>query len=238
FWSLAIEEHFYLFWPLAVFVCKPKRLVVVSVILFVISKLLALSFSLFDLNWVTIYTFTFTRMDALLAGGFIAIVSRRNKAILEKNVTWLLVVVSLLMVAFYTYIFIGNRYQFTLSLIMVTAINSSYSLILLFNTLLCTCILILSLSRNVISEFLKHKILKFFGRISYGLYMIHFPVFMIFNERLIVFFQPYVKSLFLSEVISSLICASAAIIIANISYRYFESRFINLKERFPATSKL
>src|SRR6516164_1156378 len=57
FWSLALEEHFYLFWPLVVFVLarRPRVLVAVSLATALCAMLARLTGSLMGLSWWTTY---------------------------------------------------------------------------------------------------------------------------------------------------------------------------------------
>jgi len=70
FWSLAIEEHFYLFWPLVVFVLarRPRVLVAVSLATALCAMLARLTGSLMGLSWWTTYTLTPFRLDGLALG--------------------------------------------------------------------------------------------------------------------------------------------------------------------------
>src|SRR6185437_3961445 len=79
FWSLAIEEHFYLFWPLVVFALarRPRALIAVSLTLAFGAMLARLTGSLMGLSWWTTYTLTPFRLDGLALGGFIAVMARQ-----------------------------------------------------------------------------------------------------------------------------------------------------------------
>jgi peptidoglycan/LPS O-acetylase OafA/YrhL len=72
--------------------------------------------------------------------------------------------------------------------------------------------------------------LRFFGRISYGLYIIHWPLYLILQpvltEQLAKF---YSGAQF--EWIISLAATLMAVLLSWLSFRYFESRFLALKNR-------
>lgn len=71
FWSLAVEEQFYLFWPVIVFLLDRKWLVRVLLGLVGVSLVAQVSLRLAHLS--TFY-FTLTRMDGLAMGALLAIV--------------------------------------------------------------------------------------------------------------------------------------------------------------------
>ena len=75
FWSLAIEEHFYFFWPLVVFVLarRPRALIAVSLATALCAMLARLTGSLMGLSWWTTYTLTPFRLDGLALGAFLAV---------------------------------------------------------------------------------------------------------------------------------------------------------------------
>jgi peptidoglycan/LPS O-acetylase OafA/YrhL len=77
FWSLAIEEHFYLVWPLAVYMLDRKQGVIASLICMgvgFVSKIAVLL--LLPATVVPAEVFTLCRLDALGAGAFLALTFR------------------------------------------------------------------------------------------------------------------------------------------------------------------
>jgi len=75
--------------------------------------------------------------------------------------------------------------------------------------------------------------LKFFGTISYGFYVFHWPVYLMMQPGLSNFF---LKTLNLSDEVSklatSLLATVIAILISTISYYTFEINFLRLKQKF------
>lgn len=76
FWSLAVEEHFYLVWPLVVLVANRKCLLRIAAGLIVVAAGLRLTFLACDAPWELLYKTTFLRMDALAAGAWVAVAVR------------------------------------------------------------------------------------------------------------------------------------------------------------------
>ena len=72
FWSLAIEEQFYLLWPLTVLAVPPKYLSRVCGSLYLLACLSKLAFYLSGASWLTLYVCTPCHMEGLLAGCWIA----------------------------------------------------------------------------------------------------------------------------------------------------------------------
>jgi len=81
-WSLAIEEQFYLLWPLVVWGLGRRRLVPVCVGIVVAALVLRVALLLNGPpNPIFIYTFTPCRLDELAAGAFLAAVATDDRAI-------------------------------------------------------------------------------------------------------------------------------------------------------------
>src|SRR5205085_4374804 len=71
FWSLCVEEHFYLFWPAVVYLAG-RRVPQVCVALIVGTAVLRGVLYVAGLKPLALYCMTITRMDALALGGLIA----------------------------------------------------------------------------------------------------------------------------------------------------------------------
>lgn len=76
FWSLCVEEHFYLVWPLVIFSCSRTTAIRVCVIAFLASAGGRVLWMLAGGNSAAAEVFTLFRLDALCAGAWIALVAR------------------------------------------------------------------------------------------------------------------------------------------------------------------
>ncbi|MBL8888590.1 MAG: acyltransferase [Planctomycetaceae bacterium] len=76
FWSLAVEEQYYLVWPVIVFFLPSKTLLRFSLTALLILTSLRIGFSIAEFGSVAEKVFTLFRLDGLLLGSMAAIVTR------------------------------------------------------------------------------------------------------------------------------------------------------------------
>lgn len=76
FWSLAVEEQFYVVWPLVVFLLSGRALIGLCVTIIVTAPLARWILHTFAMPVLASYEFTFARWDALAFGAVLAIVLR------------------------------------------------------------------------------------------------------------------------------------------------------------------
>jgi peptidoglycan/LPS O-acetylase OafA/YrhL len=76
FWSLAVEEHFYLFWPLVVRFLSRVAIMRVSLILALAALALRISLTAAGFNELTTFALTPCRLDALSVGAWFALAMR------------------------------------------------------------------------------------------------------------------------------------------------------------------
>jgi peptidoglycan/LPS O-acetylase OafA/YrhL len=86
---------------------------------------------------------------------------------------------------------------------------------------------------KMIQLLLNNRPLKFFGKISYGLYVYHWPVYVLLfdytRNRII---RSHIVSEQIAELSSGIMVTVVAILLSMISYRYFEKPFLKLKARY------
>lgn len=225
-WSLAVEEQFYLLWPAAVvLIKKPKRLLALAAfVLFAVSltRFLLWINKIDDLAYASLYTFT--RIDGICVGCIIALLMKINPDWLKRNTAIIVFSFALLNFSFY---FISTRYSFTLPFL---AFAGYTTFAMLFGLLVYDA----ALGHTKLIQFLfNNRFLKFFGKISYGLYMYHWPIYMLcFGSCLKLLetklFLPHQYALLSSSVLVTIL----SIIVSVISLHYFENIFTRLKSRF------
>lgn len=219
FWSLAVEEQFYLFWPVAVLWLGRKHLLVTCIVAVVaaLACRLVLSFS----GYVVLPdVWTPARMDALAVGGFIAIIARQPDGLAAMR-RWAppAAVAAAILLA------ILLRYD-------VALLTLAHTLV----ALLFGAILVLALTVSSASMFgaiAASPILRFFGRYSYSLYVFHHPL---------LWFKPAFSLAFVPTVFGSrlpaymlwlVVSIGISVAIALVSWHLLEKQFLKLKTFFP-----
>lgn len=211
FWSLAVEEHFYLFWPLIIWYFKNKQIV------FIVFAILLLAF--FVRLWLLFihkepFYFTFSRIDELSIGALLAIQEAEKKWTIKSKNKFLLIFVCItipFIVLFTKFSGLANPVIQVVKFIFMAF--ASYGLI---------GYIINANKDNLLKKILKSKPFLFTGKISYGLYVYHSLCFTIMDK-----YFP-INSLGLRFLISFSFC----FIIASLSYYLFERFFLKLKLSF------
>lgn len=224
FWSLAVEEQFYIIWPVLILLLKDLRRLLICILgLFalIIMVRIVLFYSPIDRSVDFIFN-SFSRIDGLCVGCLLAILNLLNRQLLVrgfKKVIFLLIGCNLL--------YLLLRYLLNLPL-PYTPFLGAPSVAILFGLIVCYTIL-----HGHIPLLKKSAILTFFGKISYALYIFHWPVYILTSSYLIsVFRLAFPNSLFFAQLLAALLCTLFAVIISTISFYTFERFFIKLKNRF------
>jgi peptidoglycan/LPS O-acetylase OafA/YrhL len=228
FWSLAVEEQFYIFWPfvLAMFVGRRRSAKTLIVILW----LLSLGFRLAMLGlhaqaeWQ--WQFLFGRTGELLAGAYLALLVRGGEDEQARLFRWLPAVFSVSAILIVIVAVLAGQPGFEAPLMSTLGLSICS---LLFGSMIG-----LSLQHGVSQRFFSLPALRWLGKISYGVYVYHLLLRSSFawitdhicqilgagtgyNTRLIVLF--FVATL-------------GTLSVASLSFYTYESAFLRWKDRF------
>jgi peptidoglycan/LPS O-acetylase OafA/YrhL len=226
FWSLAIEEQFYLVWPLLVFFLARQNLLRVCVAFIVLS--LAIRVLLVSNGEVlAAYVLAPARLDALAMGALLAIVGNNAGGWQPwRHAAWIaggISAVSLGMIA----VFYGG-------LCTTDAVTITVALTLLACFFASSIVLAIAAPQeSILSRLLRSRALTLLGRYSYGIYVFHHPIAVAMGRFLrITDLAPIFGSQFLAFVLYLVLGSGVSIALAALSWHAFERHFLGLKGRF------
>lgn len=243
FWSLAIEEQFYFVWPIVALVVSRRRLIPTILVLVPAVVLLravmvfkgahvpALASVFHDEHGIAkfVYRATFTRADGLLLGAFVAVTQREVSH--PVSIAWrrlrfpTFVATALALCGLYVLAKGLNDYDRRIIAI------GYVTLALFFASAISMC------ADAVISErvrrFLSWRPLVACGKVSYGMYIFHWP--------LVIFLVPHLLKMQAGMDVMTQIALTSGVIVggiafiyvvAELSFRFVETPFLKLKGRF------
>jgi peptidoglycan/LPS O-acetylase OafA/YrhL len=232
FWSLAIEEQFYLVWPFVVFFFTRQQLTRICVGCFGVSFLVRFGFMLAGYPLAG-YVLTIARMDALAVGALLAVIFREpnHRAIISRWVWPAGVVSGAVLIS----IFAWRGFHVTDKLVLTIGFSA---LALMFGAVVSLSIMVAQ--DTWLGKLFSHPILITFGRYSYALYIFH-PIVIFAHQELIgkkaLPFLLGSQLPALGLLIATL--TGATLFIAWCSWHAYESHFLKLKSLFPYhTSKV
>ena len=210
YWSLGVEEQFYAFWP---WMLKNAKKIKKTILIFCVAYFgLKVVLSILNAPIVIQSILLHTRFCCLGIGGIGACLYFENNKIVvfvkQKFVeilAWLIIVLFLLNVI---RVFSIVNHEIIALTVVVLIINQ------------------ISNSKTIIP--LENKLFDYLGKISFGLY-IYNPLILYFISFLLLDTnenKPLKATLFIVSTFT------AVILVAHLSYFYFEKRFLNLKNRF------
>jgi peptidoglycan/LPS O-acetylase OafA/YrhL len=229
FWSLAVEEQFYLVWPFVVRRATPRRVLHVAIALAVIALASRIGLRIADFNEQGPYMFTICRMDALGLGAAVA-AAVRIPALHARIVDRRRGILGGAAVLFVAGLLATHGYPRT-NLVGQTA---GYTLLALtFAALVLAVVLDDERGRGRVGAALQNPVLRSFGKYSYAIYLFHQPLNQMIGEPLLGSIQPGGVGLGAGLIyIAGVTAASYALALA--SYHGYEKHFLALKRWFPS----
>jgi peptidoglycan/LPS O-acetylase OafA/YrhL len=224
YWTLAVEEQFYLVWPFFLYYFHKQKyfykLVFVLVLLIIMLRIfLYVQYPQWQ-DYRHYFYNTFCRMDAFLIGGCLFLLQKNNKASRFTGYyfgAFLVVILGMF--------FIGD-----MSHVNPFISTIGYTLIAItFAGLIHT---VSENSSKFLSIIFNYKWIRFTGKISYGLYIFHWILLIALESRVQQWLLKFIHfSNQRAHLLSLIICLAISYIISVISYFYFELYFLKQKVR-------
>jgi peptidoglycan/LPS O-acetylase OafA/YrhL len=170
FWSLAIEEQFYFVWPFVVRACSVGRLVRICVVIVISATMFRNAPTLLQIQegWIHfLYRLTPFHVDGLALGALVAIGVRSRYAERIRKLSSRGVWLSLSMIAA---VVIATGQTHIQERAMV---RFGYSAFALVGAFLVAVARLESGSDKLLAVVLRNRVLRSFGRYSYGIYIFH-----------------------------------------------------------------
>ncbi|WP_340202065.1 acyltransferase family protein [Ascidiimonas sp. W6] len=222
-WSLAVEEHYYLLWPLLIYFCSLEKLkkYTLPIIVLIVTASLILVYSSFEKKVADsmVYMGTQFRILSLGLGSLLAFHEYKVRNIKSQKKNYLILFTGII---FYLLAIISVEGVFG-SLIPKRAL-------LLFFFSICSLLLFIFVllqenRKSSFNDLFNNKPIAFIGKISYGIYLYHYPIF---------FWWGITKNQLDSQPVTIIDFALPILfvfVLASLSYWFIEKPLINYKRK-------
>lgn len=231
-WSLAVEEQFYIVWPVFVLLLSRTRLMIVCYAAVLIALFTRIAMVLQGANpWVP-YELTITRIDSLAIGALVALIVRDRDDLMRLK-RWLptLAVASALLIAVPGMIK-GELYLFGDWEIAIvhTPLSILYGLLIFA--------IVTGARGKLLDKTFGNRFLVRLGRYSYSMYLVHLAIAWFLNREFSI--GTHIPTLFGSHLPGTLTFALVAFIptyiVGWLSWNFLEGPALRLKRFFPYTA--
>lgn len=222
FWSICIEEHFYIVWPILLAFIPTKKLPLTFALL-IISSILFRSYVAYQgWSWQYLYLHTVSRADVMVIGGLLAYMHYIKPLVISISKPIRLMIYSIFISSLFMFSY--SNWDTVLSAAFLKYYYTAFFVFWFVNYLF---------NPTAFFNFKTKTIWHYLGKISFGIYML--------SNMLIPFiavFQKKIDRLFSSNNIEHnivffiLLNFIVTIIISAMSYELFEKFFLRLKSRF------
>ena len=224
-WSVAIEEQFYAFWPL-IFAFLPRKMFPV-VLISIITGSLSYRLLNYD-NTAILYFHTFSVLMDLALGGLFAYMLKHSKRVnyfFSNTGTFTHLIYFL--ISFGLLYYFHNIFSFPQGVAVGRLFVSISFAFIIASQSASTTKSLLNLG--------KLKIPNKLGKYTYGIYLIH-PIALFFIDAILVYFSIKNDNIFVG-LVYGFAGLALTLILSILSYNYYESKFLKLKDKFAVITK-
>jgi peptidoglycan/LPS O-acetylase OafA/YrhL len=225
FWSLAVEEQFYLVWPFVVWFSDDRRLLRICVACVVLAFALRLALvSRVDV-WA-IYGLPVTRMDTLTIGAALAVLARAPDGLTRYRGLAVRLGIPAAVVWATLYV-VSSSWQAADPAFRTVGYTAA--------AVMYGCVIIAVLTMPAIGVAIGHPMLRFFGKYSYGMYVFHMPLMLFIGPIYAAAWAvpPLLGSRLPSQLVFLVLGVAATSLVAMVSWYGYEQHFLALKRFFP-----
>jgi peptidoglycan/LPS O-acetylase OafA/YrhL len=226
FWTLCVEEHFYLVWPALVFFLSRKVLLRTSIAIIVLVPVFRTACVLSHVEPSTILSFTPCRLDSLALGGLIAILASDEVQLRSMIRMAPLALGASIVVLIIVWLFRSNSLSLCppMQTVGYSALGTASGALL---------VLAVAPGDNLLKRALQNRALMGLGKYSYGAYVLH----LLIRPTLVRWFSPErIASASGSQLVGvvghAALCIGFAIGTAMLSWHAYEKHFLGMKKHF------
>ncbi len=214
-WSIAVEEQFYLLWPLGVLFLPRRALVITLVTVLFAATAFRLLFA--DLSFAAVYRLMPCRMDLLAAGALLAVVDLEHPTALATHRSKFLALAGGALALFAAFSITVPTFR--------TSVNSPVFNVMGFGLSVGFFSSVLAYVRTdagPVSRILCTPVLQYIGKISYACYLLHLLV------------LELLKSANLGRIASAVLGLAITLALASISWHFIERPICRLRGLVPS----
>jgi peptidoglycan/LPS O-acetylase OafA/YrhL len=228
FWSLAVEEQFYLLWPLLVWVLPRRRLAVLCIGLVAGAFALRLGIHRTTFNATAAYVLTPARMDALATGALVAVAAREPGwwSVARRIAPGVLALSAAA---------VGGVWLHRRDLFGGDPVVQVWALGPLAWAFAALLVLALDGEPSRLSRWLSGSTLRGAGKYSYGLYVLHYPIFLGLEAAGLtsLALAGMLGSRLAGVVAVAALAGGASLVAALVSWNLLEKPLLRWKDRVP-----
>ncbi len=226
FWSLAVEEHFYLLWPWVVFTFSQRTLLRICWAVIGVAFASRLAWITYDIPIGSAYIFTLCRFDALAIGGMTAIYGRRNGLVSLAKAAKVPMIFAIATFAAVVMVYGGLSNRSIWVLVPgLSLIAAGFAMLVGYSAG--------TGAGTLWVWFLTRPWLMACGKYSYAAYVFHR---ILIRPTLIIMPPVKMRSLFGSDIVAAtftmLVAIIATFVLARLSWMFYERSFLRLKSHF------
>jgi peptidoglycan/LPS O-acetylase OafA/YrhL len=232
FWTLAIEEQYYLLWPAVVLLLPRPALLRTCIGVAVFSMVTRFVMAQMGCSWAAINMATFARFDALAIGAALAIVSRSASGLAPlRRPAWVSAGVAVVGLGLSD--LVGRKFHHLSG--DVCAMQLGLLPILWASSLILPQT---ATPSSFISAIMENRLLRSFGKYSYSLYLFHGHLAILPNGM-----GYQIKDEWVPKILGSVLPAQLLYVIITfaicfglswLSWHCYENQFLKLKRYFPS----
>ncbi len=213
-WSVGVEEQFYAFWP---FLLGRSKSVLTTLVIFIFTYLSVKVFLRFIDNGVYYSLISLCRFDCMAIGGIGAYLVHHQSKYLKllfspflQIISWCVLLVSIFYRPIHLFSLIDHEFHAVIYLVIIINVSSN--------------------PKTLIN--LENKIFDFIGRISYGIYVYHITVMILLSLIFKHVFNYSITNSLFDYILIFTVTVITTLGIADLSFKYFESYFLRLKNKY------